>query len=91
MRVRILEIVRCAKLLELNVTDDNVIACMVAAVMCPGHENNLGTILAAIYINQSWGLIQALKTTKEYRLLHIQVSDALLDTLTQKKPPQYCQ
>ena len=43
MNTRIEEVVRCAKLLEFNVTDDNVIACMVAAVMCPGHENNLGT------------------------------------------------
>ncbi|WP_284190881.1 hypothetical protein [Vibrio zhanjiangensis] len=81
MITRIEEVIRCAKLLEFNVTDDNVIACMVAAIMCPGHENNLGTMLAAIYTNQSWGLIQALKTTKEYQLLHIEVSNMLLENL----------
>ena len=86
MITRIEEVIRCAKLLEFNVTDDNVIACMVAAVMCPGHENNIGAILSAIYANQSWGLIQALKTTREYQVLHIKVSDALLEKLTQHSP-----
>ncbi|NOI30342.1 hypothetical protein [Vibrio coralliilyticus] len=80
---RIHEVIRCAKLLELNTTDDNVIACMAAAVMCKAHENNLGTLLASIFINQSWGLLQALRTTQEYQALHIQISDALLDALTQ--------
>jgi|GEM_PF-2068839 len=63
----VLEAIRCGKLLELDVTNPDHLACMCAAIMCKDvHINNIGTLLGIAYRSQTPVFIEALATTTEF-------------------------
>lgn len=81
MEARALEIIRCAKLMELNIKDPNVQSCIIATLMCPGiHENNLGMILSSAYRSQSQVFILAIQQTHEYQRLRIKLQELMSTT-----------
>ncbi|WP_199449716.1 hypothetical protein [Vibrio harveyi] len=83
METRALEIIRCAKVMELNIKDPNVQSCIIATLMCPGiHENNLGMILSSAYSNssQSQVFILAIQQTHEYQRLRIKLQELMSTT-----------
>ncbi len=81
MEARALEIIRCAKLMELNIKDPNVQSCIIATLMCPGiHENNLGMILSSAYSSQSQVFILAIQQTHEYQRLRIKLQELMSTT-----------
>ncbi|MFM2591364.1 hypothetical protein AAFX19_00225 [Vibrio harveyi] len=81
MEARALEIIRCAKVMELNIKDPNVQSCIIATLMCPGiHENNLGMILSSAYSSQSQVFILAIQQTHEYQRLRIKLQELMSTT-----------
>ncbi len=64
---RIGEVIRCAKMLELDLNSSNVQACMAAALLCKNvNHANLGSILSLAYISQSEVFIRALESTSDF-------------------------
>lgn len=65
--IRIRKVVRCAKLLELDLNDSDVQACMAATLMCQNtNDLSLGSVLSLAFISQSEVFIRALESTSEF-------------------------